>query len=401
MRILMIGWEFPPQNSGGLGTACQGLTRALASAGAELIFVLPRCFDVRAPWQRVIFADGAGSFDCRTIKAALSPYLTARGYARRRAGADPLYGPDLISEVYRYAAAAADLTRGERFDLIHAHDWLSFPAGLRAKEVSGKPLIVHVHATEFDRTGGNGVNPEVYAIEKEGMTRADRVVTVSQFTKNLVTRHYGVPDHKVTVVHNGIDFETKPRLDERLAALKRRGERLVLFVGRITLQKGPDYFLSAARRVIDLEPGVTFVMAGSGDMAGQIVEQAAALGLGQRFIFAGFLRGDELDAIYQAADLLVMPSVSEPFGLTPLESLSNGTPVLVSRQSGVSEVLRHALKVDFWDVEEMANQIIAVLRHPPLKRTLAAYGQADARRVTWSAAAEKCLNIYRSLVGAV
>ena len=285
--------------------------------------------------------------------------------------------------------------------MIHAHDWLSFPAGLRAKEVSGKPLIVHVHATEFDRTGGNGVNPEVYAIEKEGMTRADRVVTVSHFTKNLVTRHYGVPDYKVTVVHNGIDFEVKPRLDERLSALKRRGERLILFVGRITLQKGPDYFLQAARRVIDLEPGVTFVMVGSGDMTGQIVEQAAALGLGQRFIFAGFLRGDELDAIYQAADLLVMPSVSEPFGLTPLESLANGTPVLVSRQSGVSEVLRHALKVDFWDIDEMVNQIIAVLRHPPLKRTLAVYGQTDARRVTWSAAAEKCLNIYRSLVGAV
>lgn len=394
----MFGWEFPPHNSGGLGTACQGLTRALADAGAELIFVLPRRFEVNASWQRFIFADGAGSFNLRPIKAALSPYLTVAGYARRRAGADSLYGPDLISEVYRYAAAAADLARGECFDVIHAHDWLSFPAGFRAKEISGKPLIVHVHATEFDRTGGTNVNPEVYAIEKEGMTRADRVVTVSQFTKNLVTRHYGVPDHKVTVVHNGIDFEAKPRLGEQLAALKRRGERLVLFVGRITLQKGPDYFLKAARRVIDLEPAVTFVMAGSGDMTEQIIDQAAALGLGQHFIFAGFLRGAELDAIYQAADLLVMPSVSEPFGLTPLESLANGTPVLLSRQSGVAEVLRHALKVDFWDIDEMVNQIIAVLRHPPLKRTLAAYGQADARRVTWSAAAQKCLALYQQLL---
>lgn len=393
----MFGWEFPPQNSGGLGTACQGLTRALAEAGAELIFVLPRRFDVKAPWQRFIFADGA-NFDLRTVKAALSPYLTADGYARRRAGADPLYGPDLISEVYRYAAAAALLARGERFDVIHAHDWLSFPAGLAAKELTGKPLVVHVHATEFDRTGGNGINQEVYAIEKEGMMRADRVVTVSQFTKNIVTGHYGVLPDKVTVVHNGIDFEDKPHLDEQLSALKRRGERLVLFVGRITLQKGPDYFLAAARRVLDLEPRVTFVMVGAGDMAGQIIEQAAALGLGQRFIFAGFLRGAELDAIYQAADLFVMPSVSEPFGLTPLESLSNGTPVLVSRQSGVSEVLRHALKVDFWDIDEMVNQIIAVLRHPPLKRTLAAHGQIDARRVTWSAAAEKCLDLYRSLI---
>ncbi|MBI2097536.1 MAG: glycosyltransferase family 4 protein [Candidatus Vogelbacteria bacterium] len=400
MRVLMFGWEFPPQNSGGLGTACQGLTRALAATGAELIFVLPRRFAVQAPWQRVIFADGRG-FSCRAVNSPLSPYLTANGYARRHAGADPLYGQDLISEVYRYAAAAADLARGEHFDIIHAHDWLSFLAGLAVKEVSGKPLVVHVHATEFDRTGGNGVNPEVYAIEKEGMTRADRVVTVSQFTKNLVTRHYGVPEHKVTVVHNGIDFEPKPRLDERLSILKRRGEHLVLFVGRITLQKGPDYFVAAARRVLDLEPNVTFIVVGSGDMEDQVINQVAALGLGQHFIFAGFLRGAELDTLYQAADLYILPSVSEPFGLTPLESLSNGTPVLVSRQSGVAEVLRHALKVDFWDIDEMANQIVAVLRHPPLQRTLAAYGQADARRVTWSAAAEKCLHIYRSLVSTV
>ncbi|MBI2100688.1 MAG: glycosyltransferase family 4 protein [Candidatus Vogelbacteria bacterium] len=399
MRVLMFGWEFPPQNSGGLGTACEGLTRALASVGVELIFVLPRRFDIKASWQRVIFADGRG-LNWRTVNSPLSPYLTVGSY-RCRVGTDSLYGPDLISEVYRYGAAAARLARGEHFDVIHAHDWLSFPAGLAAKEVSGKPLVVHVHATEFDRTGGNGVNPEVYAIEKEGMTRADRVVTVSQFTKNLVTRHYGVSDHKIAVVHNGIDFDSKLRLGERLSALKRAGERLVLFVGRITLQKGPDYFVAAARRVLDLEPNVTFIVAGSGDMEDQVISQVAALGLGQHFIFAGFLRGAELDAIYQAADLYVLPSVSEPFGLTPLESLANGTPVLVSRQSGVSEVLRHALKVDFWDIEEMTNQIIAVLRHPPLQRTLAAYGQADARRVTWSAAAEKCLNIYRSLVSAV
>lgn len=399
-RILMFGWEFPPHNSGGLGTACLGLTRALAAAGARVIFVLPRRLAVQAPWQKVVFAETA-DLDGRAVDSVLIPYLTAEGYRRRRADGDSIYGRNLLDEVYRYAAAAARLARGERFDVIHAHDWLSFPAGLQAKAATGKPLVVHVHATEFDRTGGSGVNAEVYAIEREGLAQADRVVAVSQFTKDLITRHYGVPPDKVTVVHNGIEFEPKAPLAEQLEALKRRGERLVLFVGRITLQKGPDYFVAAARRVLDFEPRVTFVVAGSGDMERQVIDQVAALGLSRHFIFAGFLRGAELDALYQAADLYVLPSVSEPFGLTPLESLMNGTPVMISKQSGVSEVLRHALKVDFWDTEEMANQIVAVLRHPPLRKTLVTYGQTEARHVTWSAAAEKLLNLYRSLVGAV
>ncbi|MEK7553035.1 MAG: glycosyltransferase family 4 protein, partial [Patescibacteria group bacterium] len=249
-RVLMFGWEFPPHNSGGLGTACLGLTKALASAGAKIIFVLPRRLAVSAPWQKTVFADDAGEIFFRPVNACLSPYLTATGYAERRRGADPLYGPDLISEVYRYGAAAAAVARAETFDVIHAHDWLSFPAGWQAKAASGKPLVVHVHATEFDRTGGTGVNEEVYAIEQEGMKRADKVVTVSQFTKNIVVERYGVPADKVAVVHNGIELENKPPLAGRLNQLKARGERLVLFVGRITLQKGPDYFLHAARRVL-------------------------------------------------------------------------------------------------------------------------------------------------------
>ncbi len=394
LRVLMFGWEFPPHNSGGLGTACQGLTRALAELGTELIFVLPKALTIDAPWQKTVFADGG--FEVRAINSPLTPYLTAAGYRRRRGG-DSIYGENLIDEVRRYAAAAAAIAAAESFDVIHAHDWLSFLAGLAAKEVSGKPLIVHVHATEFDRTGGNGINQEVYAIERQGMQEADQVVTVSQFTKNIVVKHYGVSPDKVKVVHNGIDFVAKPRLAHRLSSLKRAGERVVLFVGRITLQKGPDYFLQAAKRVLELEPKVTFVMAGSGDMEEQVIEQAATLGLGQHFIFAGFLRGVELDALYQAADLFVMPSVSEPFGLTPLESLVNGTPVILSHQSGVSEVVTHALKVDFWDTEEIANQIIAVLRHPPLQRTLANYGEQNARGITWRTAAEKCVALYQSL----
>ncbi len=396
LRILMFGWEFPPHNSGGLGTACQGLTRAIASQGGEIIFVLPRALAVDAPWQKFVFADT--KMEGRVFNSPISPYLTASGYRRRLVGSSPLYGENLIDEVRRYAEAAAELAREETFDVIHAHDWLSFLAGIKAKEVSGKPLVVHVHATEFDRTGGQGVNQEVYKIEREGLERADRIVTVSNLTKEVVVKRYGIDPSKVTVVHNGIDFETKPPLADSLSGLKRQGEKIVLFVGRITIQKGPDYFLQAARRVLELEPKTTFVMAGSGDMEEQIIEQAAALGLGRHFIFAGFLRGAELDALYQSADLFVMPSVSEPFGLTPLEAIANGTPVLLSKQSGVSEVLRHALKVDFWDTEEMASQIISVLRHAPLQRTLAINGEVDARHITWSAAATKCLNIYRSLV---
>jgi len=391
----MFGWEFPPHNSGGLGTACQGLTKAMAELGTELIFVLPRKAKMEALWQKFVFADSE-RVDFRSIKSSLIPYITAEGYRRRGGGG--IYGDNLIEEVRRYALCAAELARSEKFDIIHAHDWLSFLAGLEAKRICGKPLVVHVHATEFDRTGGQGVNQEVYEIEKQGMLAADRVVTVSQWTKDIVVRHYGIPKDKVTVVHNGIELEHRPRAADRLAKLKRQGEKLVLFVGRVTLQKGPDYFLSTAKRVVELEPKTTFVMVGSGDMEGQVLRQAAALGLGRHFIYTGFLRGAELDAVYQSADLFVMPSVSEPFGLTPLEAIANGTPVMVSKQSGVAEVLSHALKVDFWDTEEMANQIIAVLHHSPLGRTLAANGIENVKHITWSSAAHKLLGIYKDLL---
>ena len=310
----------------------------------------------------------------------------------------PVYGGNLIDEVRRYGAYAGELAKRRSFDIIHAHDWLSFPAGLAAKRVSGKPLVVHVHATEFDRTGGTGVNQEVYKIEREGMHLADAIVAVSQWTKNLIVKHYGVAPEKVTVVHNGIDAGDYRPLPDRLAALKRAGEKIVLFVGRITLQKGPDYFIRAARRVLELEPKTYFIVAGSGDMEGQTLREAAALGIADRVIFTGFVRGQELDALYQSADLYVLPSVSEPFGITPLESLVNGTPVIVSYQSGVAEVLRHALKVDFWDTEELANQIIAVLRHPALYQTLKQYGGEEVKKVTWTAAAAKCLDLYHRLL---
>ena len=397
VRILMFGWEFPPHNSGGLGTACFGLTRALARADTLITFVLPKRVNAGADWLRMCFADLPEAIG-RGITAYLYPYITSENYARERKGLPPVYGLNLIDEVRRYGLLAGEIAASESFDIIHAHDWLSFPAGLAARRVSGKPLVVHVHATEFDRTGGTGLSEEVYKIEQEGMRQANAVVAVSQRTKNMIVRHYGIPPEKVTVVHNGIEAADHRPLPDRLVALKRAGEKVVLFVGRITLQKGPDYFVRAAKRVLELEPKVYFIIAGSGDMEGQVLREAAALGIADRVIFTGFVRGAELDALYQSADLYVLPSVSEPFGITPLESLINGTPVIISYQSGVAEVLRHALKVDFWDTEELANQIITVLRHPPLHKTLKQYGGAEVHQVTWTAAAEKCLNLYRSLL---
>ncbi len=395
----MFGWEFPPHNSGGLGTACFGLTRALAHSRADITFVLPKRVNAGADWLRMCFAD-LPEVSGRGIVANLYPYITNESYARERKGLPPVYGLNLIDEVRRYGLLAGEIASTESFDIIHAHDWLSFPAGVAAKKVSGKPLVVHVHATEFDRTGGTGVNQDVYHIEREGMRFADAIVAVSQWTKNLIVRHYGVPPEKVTVVHNGIDAADYRLLPDRLVALKQAGEKIVLFVGRITLQKGPDYFVRAAKRVLELEPKVYFMIAGSGDMEGQVLREAAALGIADRVIFTGFVRGAELDALYQSADLYVLPSVSEPFGITPLESLVNGTPVIISYQSGVAEVLRHALKVDFWDTEELANQIITVLRHPSLHRTLKQYGGEEVRKVTWTASAEKCLGLYHNLLSA-
>ena len=392
----MFGWEFPPYNSGGLGVACLGITRALSARGAEITFVMPKTLDVKSPWARIIFADGK-SVLTRSANTILSPYLTSRSYAyarKRVAGGDgDIYGHDLMSEVMRYAAMGGEIAKEEEFDVIYAHDWLSFGAGIEAKRVSGKPLVAHVHATEFDRCGGPlGINHDVYEIEKAGMEAADVVIAVSQLTKNIIVNNYGIPENKVRVVYNGIDETTAPAGGNglpRLRALKASGNALVLFLGRVTLQKGPDYFIRAAKRVLERNPKVMFILSGSGDMDQRVMELAAQLGIADHVIFTGFLQGPESAEVYAAADLFVMPSVSEPFGITPLEAMRLGTPVLISKQSGVSEIVKHALKVDFWDVDEMANQILAVVGFPGLRQTLSTNGSQEAETITWAQAAQK------------
>ncbi len=300
------------------------------------------------------------------------------------------YEGDMIANTEQYARLVVRLGAMERFDVIHAHDWMTFPAGLALASITGKPLVVHVHSTEFDRSGEH-VNQRVYDIERRGMMGATRVIAVSMLTKSICVRRYAIPADKIDVVYNGIESESaQPAPNVRIE----KRDKIVLFLGRITMQKGPEYFMAAAKRVLEKIKNVKFVVAGSGDMAVRMIELAAQMGIGHRVLFTGFLRGEAVDRIFRMADCYVMPSVSEPFGIAPLEAMRNDTPVIISKQSGVSEVLTHALKVDFWDIDDMANKIVAVLTYPPLGQTLREQGAFELRKLTWEGAAVKCVQSY-------
>ena len=436
MRVLMLGWEFPPFISGGLGTACYGLTKALGGLGAEILFVLPRgATEQKLNHVHILSAhDGrkGGTQAYWTMKglervrlipvaSSLSPYQTPEQYFEERqrsirvegrgetptlsaqasaasrptslglVSSQTIYGGDLLGEVHRYARLVAEVARHSDFEIIHAHDWMTFPAGLSVSALTGKPLVVHIHSTEFDRSGTH-INQQVYDIERAGMHGALRVICVSQLTRDVVTSRYGIPASKCRVIYNAVTANGEP-LHLPLQRIE-KDDKIVLFLGRITMQKGPEYFLAAAKKVLEVMDNVKFVMAGSGDMIRRMIDLAAAMGIGHRVTFTGFLDGDDVERIFQIADLYVMPSVSEPFGLAPLEALSHDVPVLISKQSGVSEVLTHALKVDFWDINEMANKIVAVLRHPPLQKTLREHGAFEVRKFSWSDAAKACLGVY-------
>jgi len=422
----MLGWEFPPFISGGLGTACYGLTRAMDQLGMEVTFVLPKMAETKYATHVKLLTPGSRTTTSsikfnelknvkfHTLSSALQPYTTPDTYERRieetlrlkqeiRGGsissASQLitskdYSNDMYSEVYRYAAMAAELAENEQFDVVHAHDWMTYPAGIAVAAFSGRPLVVHVHSTEFYRSGDH-VNQIISDIEREGMHRADKVITVSHFTRNIIISRYGVSGDKVEVVYNGVRRNGGWSSDETVID---KDEKIVLFLGRITMQKGPEYFLHAAKKVLDVMENVKFVMAGSGDLMHRSIELAAELGIGQKVLFTGFLRGEDVQKIYKMADLYVMPSVSEPFGIAPLEALDNDVPVIISKQSGVSEVLVHALKVDFWDTKEIANKIIAVLKYPPLQMTLRSHGNFEVRRLRWKDAATKCAKIYEEML---
>ncbi len=416
LKILMFGWEFPPYNSGGLGVACEGLVGGLSSLGAEITFVLPKKMDHLCDGCRFVYGKawmrkvkGSNGVEMIEVDSPLSPYLTSESYVSDQelcadkyiSGGRGVWRRDLVGEVMRYASEARGIAMNENFDVIHVHDWLSLPAGLEAKKVSGKPLVFQVHALEYDRVNGNCLNKDICAIEKRGMEESDAVVAVSDYTKRRITEKYGVNPKKIEVVPNAVNrTQYQARFAANVSGLKKNGKKIVLFVGRLTFQKGPDYFLRAAQRVSKMDKDVMFVFSGSGDMERWLIEEAASLGIADRVIFAGFVRGEELNRLYQMADLYVMPSVSEPFGITSLEALANGTPILVSRQSGVGEMISHCLKVDFWDVDQIVNKIIAVVRYPELRETLHYNGSSELHKFSWKRSAQKCVTVYHKVLRA-
>ncbi|MFN3187986.1 MAG: glycosyltransferase family 4 protein [Candidatus Paceibacteria bacterium] len=402
MRVLTFGWEFPPSKNGGLGVACHGLTRELTQQGVEVIFVLPKKQPTVGS-HAFRFADVEQKVKVRPVSSALLPYHSAQSVVDSVIGYDstgrPMYvHRTILEEVHRFAEQATQIASEETFDIIHAHDWTSYLAGVAAKVVSGKPLILHVHATAFDQAASFNVDPSMYDIEREAFAMADSIVTVSEFTKNIVVEKYGADTKKVTVVHNGCDIHEPIRHEPTLTELKAQGKKIVLYLGRITIQKGVDNFVRAARRVVDVDPNIVFVIAGWGDMTQQIIQQIGALNLSGHVLFAGALWDDDRDRMYQSADLVVMPSVSEPFGLVPLEALQHGTPSIISKQSGVAEVLSHVLKVDFWDVDDMANKIIATLRYDALRMQMKNYGQEELKKLSWKEASHKILLLYRRML---
>ena len=402
MRILTFGWDYPPSRNGGLGVACFGLTRELTAAGIEVIYVLPKTQETIAG-PRFLFADTARTVKVRHVESYLRPYqaLDTRIYTQEgidSSGKPIIKSRTILEEVHRFAHQASLIAQEEEFDIIHAHDWTSYLAGVAAKIASGKPLILHVHATSFDQAASENVDPNIFKIEKEAFALADKIVAVSSWTRNIVIDKHGADPYKVEVVHNGCDTHEPERLPPTLAGLKAEGKKVVLYHGRITIQKGVDYFVRAARRVVDVDPNVVFVISGSGDMTTQIINQVGATGLSKHVIFAGALWETERDRMYQSADLVVMPSVSEPFGLVPLEALQHGTPSLITHQSGVGEVLTHVLKVDFWDVDEMANKILSALRYPVMRQQIVNEGKRDLHRLSWREAAQKVYHLYKSLL---
>ena len=426
----MFGWEFPPHIAGGLGTACYGMTRGLARNGVEVVFVMPRAYgDEDQRFVRVVNASDVETIGTRDhefseellekvsfihIDSNMLPYISPEEYAayhdefvrsgrthewtdvwKQRYTFSGKYGANLMEEVARYAMVAAQVAKDleGQFDVIHAHDWLTYFAGIAAKRVSGKPLVVHMHATEFDRSGEN-INRRVYAIEKAGMQAADRVIAVSELTRRIVIGKYGILADKVVTVHNAVRFgESEEAAPER--AVK---DKVVTFLGRITYQKGPDYFVEAAAKVLQRVSDVRFVMAGSGDLMNHVVRRVAQLGIADRFHFTGFLKGGEVQRMFRLSDVYVMPSVSEPFGISPLEAMRSGVPVIISRQSGVAEVLDYAIKVNYWDVDALADAIYGLLTYPALGRMFASKGVEEVTGLKWTNAAAKIKTVYETVV---
>ncbi len=417
MKALMFGWEFPPHILGGLGTASFGLTKGMAENGdIDITFVIPK------PW-----GDEPKQF-ARIIGANCTPVAWRDvnwDYVQSRVGnvMDPQlyydlrdhiyadfnymntndlgciefsgrYPDNLLEEINNYSIVAGVIARTVPCDIIHSHDWLTYPAGIHAKQVTGKPLVLHVHATDFDRSRGN-VNPTVFNIERDGFLNADHIITVSNLTRNTVIDKYGIDPAKVTTVHNAVE----PLSDELLnVEIPPKHDKVVTFLGRITMQKGPEYFVEAASQVLHKVHNVQFVMAGGGDMMEKMIRLAAQRNISDRFHFAGFLRGKEVYEMLKASDVYIMPSVSEPFGISPLEAMQMGVPSIISKQSGCAEILHNVIKVDYWDVNAMADAIYSIIKYPAMYRQLSEHGLQEVNKIVWKKAGAKVINIYKQLI---
>jgi len=422
MKVLMFGWEFPPHITGGLGTASYGLTKGLVKHDVDIIFVVPKAYgdedqramrlvngsDVPVNYKSKEIQEFWNKLTYLEIGSNIMPYIDPEEFEKlhedkgktlkekehlilgEKYNFSGKYGKNLMEEVARYALVGASIAMQYDFDIIHAHDWLTYSAGIAAQQISGKPLVVHMHATEYDRSGEGRVNSEVFNLEQSGMKQADLVIPVSNLTRNTVINKYGIDPAKVITVHNAIE----PVEQADLKVNKVVKEKVVTFLGRLTFQKGPEYFVEAAKKILDKDANVRFVMAGNGDMMNQLIRRVAELKISDRFHFTGFLKGEDVDKMFMLSDVFVMPSVSEPFGLVPLEAMRSDVPVVISKQSGVAEVLNHALKVDFWDIDSMADAIYGLLHYKALSNTFVKEGKKEVDNLKWEHAAKKIKELY-------
>ncbi len=417
MKALMFGWEFPPHILGGLGTASYGLTKGMWECGdMEITFVIPKPFGdeerhfaniIGASQTPIAWRDVSREYVESRIGKVMDPdlYFSLRdhiyadfNYMRTNdLGCIEFSGryPDnLLEEINNYSIVAGVIARTIPCDVIHSHDWLTYPAGIHAKQVTGKPLVIHVHATDYDRSRGN-VNPTVFAIERDGMMQADHIITVSNLTRQTVIDKYGIDPAKVTTVHNAVTPLSEEYLNVEVEKPK---DKIVTFLGRITMQKGPEYFVETAAKVLKNNHNVRFVMAGSGDMMDKMINLAAERGIADRFHFPGFQKGKQVYEMLKASDVYVMPSVSEPFGISPLEAMQMGVPSIISKQSGCAEILNNVIKTDYWDVDAMADAIYSIVTYPAMHRQLSEDGLAEVNQITWDKAGRKVIDIYNKVL---
>ena len=408
MNVLILSWELVPFYVGGLGIVCTELTRSLKNCGVGITYMLPlgksnlkpSYVDELLVVEDMVYSDSAcspknSSTESKNLAAINNAISNIEKVAYPTCYSSYLYGDNLLDRVYRYASQASSMAVNTKFDIIHAHDWTSFPAAIALKKAYGKPLVVHVHITEYDKSGGGYVNPQIYHIEREGMLAADRVIVVSEFLKKTCITRYHIPAEKISVVYNSpVPMNCRKDIQRR----KRKKGKIVMFAGRVTLQKGPDYFVETAKLILDKRSDVQFILAGNGDMLPRLIDRTAELGIIHTFIFTGSYNREQADTLFSIPDVFIMPSVSEPFGLVAYEALINKIPVIVSKQSGIAEVLEHCFKVDFWNIKDIANKTLALLQYPALHEEMAEEGYREALRTTWEDPARHCIQLYREVL---